>query len=190
MSDTLTDALDGGFSDAPRDSAHAFRAVMEAVARPGRIVTLAGAAAPAPVSPAAATVLLTLCDPDMPLWLAPSHDTPALRAWLAFHTGAPLAAPQECRFALGTWPALQPLGRFAIGTPEYPDRSATLIIEQPTLLNDGPALSGPGIRDHARLNLPETQAFQRNAALFPLGFDCLFTSGNRLAALPRSTRIA
>jgi alpha-D-ribose 1-methylphosphonate 5-triphosphate synthase subunit PhnH len=41
-----------------------------------------------------------------------------------------------------------------------------------------------------RLDLPETQAFQRNATLFPLGFDCLFTSGNRLAALPRSTRIA
>jgi len=186
----MSQALHGGFTDAPRDSAHAFRAVMEAMARPARIVTLTGATAPAPVSPAAATVLLTLCDPDTPLWLAPSHDSAPLRAWLAFHTGAPLTGPQDCRFALGTWPALQPVDRFAIGTPEYPDRSATLIVEQPTLLNEGPALSGPGIRDHARLNLPESQAFQRNAALFPLGFDCLFTSGNRLAALPRSTRIA
>jgi alpha-D-ribose 1-methylphosphonate 5-triphosphate synthase subunit PhnH len=183
--------LQGGFTDAPRDSAHAFRAVMEAMARPGRIATQTGATAtaPAPVSPAAATVLLTLCDPDTPLWLAPSHDSAPLRAWLAFHTGAPLAGPQDCRFALGTWPALHPVERFAIGTPEYPDRSATLIVEQPTLLNEGPALSGPGIREQARLNLPETHAFQRNAALYPLGFDCLFTSGNRLAALPRSTRI-
>jgi alpha-D-ribose 1-methylphosphonate 5-triphosphate synthase subunit PhnH len=186
----MPDTLLGGFTDAPRDSAHAFRTMMEAMARPGRIVTLTGAAAPAPVSPAAATVLLTLCDPDTPLWLAPSHDSPALRAWLAFHTGAPFAEPEDCRFALGTWPALHPVDRFAIGTPEYPDRSATLVVEQTTLLNEGPALSGPGIRGIARLNLPETHAFQRNAALFPLGFDCIFTSGSRLAALPRTTRIA
>jgi alpha-D-ribose 1-methylphosphonate 5-triphosphate synthase subunit PhnH len=190
MSDMLANALDGGFTDAPRDSAHAFRAVMEAMARPGRIVTLAGATAPAPVSPAAATVLLTLCDPDTPLWLAPSHDSPALRAWLAFHTGAPVATPQTCSFALGTWPSLLPVDRFAAGTPEYPDRSATLIIERPTLTNDGATLTGPGIRDFTHLDLPETEAFRRNAARFPLGFDCLFTSGNRLAALPRSTRIA
>ncbi len=27
--------LDGGFADAPRDAAHAFRAAMDAMARPG-----------------------------------------------------------------------------------------------------------------------------------------------------------
>ncbi len=190
MTDVLPQALDGGFADAPRDSAHAFRAVMEAMARPGRIVTVAGAMAPNPVSPAAATVLLTLCDPDTPLWLSGSYDSPALRAWVAFHTGAPMATPETCRFALGTWSALLPVDRFATGTPEYPDRSATLIVERPTLVNEGPALSGPGIRDLTRLDLPETDAFRRNAARFPLGFDCVFTSGKRLAALPRSTRIA
>ena len=190
MTELPRDAIDGGFADAPRDSAYAFRAVMEAMACPGRIVNLAGVVAPAPVSRAAAAVLLTLCDPDTPLWLAPSHDTTALRAWLAFHTGAPVATPETCRFALGTWAALLPVDRFAAGTPEYPDRSATLIVERPTLVNEGPALTGPGIRDMARLDLPETDAFRCNAARFPLGFDCIFTSGNGLAALPRSTRIA
>ncbi len=186
----MPDSLQGGFADASRNSAHAFRAVMAAMARPARIVSLSGATAPAPVSPAAATVLLTLCDPATPLWLAPSHDSPALRAWVAFHTGAPLTGPENCRFALGTWASLQPADRFAVGTPEYPDRSATLIVEQPVLLNEGAALSGPGIRDLAHLNLPDAAAFRRNAAAFPLGFDCLFTAGDRLAALPRSTRIA
>lgn len=190
MTELPGDALDGGFTDAPRDSAHAFRAVMEAMARPGRIVRLQGALAPVPVSRAAAAVLLTLCDPDTPLWLAPSHDSAALRAWLAFHTGAPLATPETCRFALGSWAALLPVDRFAAGTPEYPDRSATLIVERDTLENKGPAFTGPGIRGLARLDLPETDAFHRNAARFPLGFDCLFTCGNSLAALPRSTRIA
>jgi alpha-D-ribose 1-methylphosphonate 5-triphosphate synthase subunit PhnH len=186
----MTHALLGGFTDAPRDSAHAFRAAMNAMARPGRIVALTGATAPAPVSPAAATLLLTLCDPDTPLWLAPSHDSDALRGWIAFHTGAPLAGPETCRFALGTWDALQPVDRFPVGTPEYPDRSATLIVERPSLVSEGPSLSGPGIRGPVRLNLPEIGSFQRNALLFPLGFDCIFTSGNRAAALPRSTRIA
>lgn len=182
--------LTGGFADASSDSAHAFRAAMTAMARPGTIQTLTGATAPTPVSSAAATLLLTLCDPDTPVWLAPSHDSPALRAWLTFHTGAPFSAPGTCRFALGDWPALQPLGRFPIGTPEYPDRSATLIVERPDLRREGAVLSGPGIHDTARLNLPETTALSRNSSLFPLGFDVFFTSGAQVAALPRSTRVA
>lgn len=182
--------LTGGFADAPRDSAHAFRAAMTAMARPGTIQTLTGATAPAPVSPAAATLLLTLCDPDTPVWLAPSHDSPALRAWLTFHTGAPFATPDSCRFALGDWPALLPLDRFPIGTPEYPDRSATLIVERPGLRPEGAVLSGPGIRDTARLNLPETAVFARNSSHFPLGLDFFLTSGARVAALPRSTKVA
>jgi alpha-D-ribose 1-methylphosphonate 5-triphosphate synthase subunit PhnH len=181
--------LSGGFADPPRDAAHAFRAAMTAMARPGRILAIAGATAPAPVSPAAATLLLVLCDPDTPVWLAPSHDSPSLRAWLTFHTGAPLSPPAACRFALGNWPALMPLDRFPIGTPEYPDRSATLIVERPSLANDGARLTGPGIRDNAHLDLPDNAALARNTALFPLGLDLFFTSGAQLAALPRSTGI-
>ena len=32
-----------------------------------------------------------------------------------------------------------------------------------------------------------SEAFRANRALFPLGFDTLFTCGDRLAGLPRST---
>jgi alpha-D-ribose 1-methylphosphonate 5-triphosphate synthase subunit PhnH len=41
----------------------------------------------------------------------------------------------------------------------------------------------------AALSLPEVAAFQANARAFPLGLDFLFTCGDRLAALPRSTRV-
>jgi alpha-D-ribose 1-methylphosphonate 5-triphosphate synthase subunit PhnH len=89
-------------------------------------------------------------------------------------------------FAVGTWAALAPLSAFPVGTSEYPDRSTTLIVEQ-NELTAGALLTGPGIKDTAGLNLPETAAFQTNRAMFPLGLDFVFTCGNQLAALPRST---
>lgn len=183
------DTLSGGFNDPAIQSAHAFRSVMEAMARPGTIQTITGAAPPAPLSHAAGAVLLTLCDTDTPVYLAGAADCDAVRAWLAFHTGAPIAGPSHCMFAVGTWSALAPLPAYSIGTSEYPDRSATLIVECETLQAAGATLSGPGIKTNAALSLPETDAFQANQALFPLGLDFIFTSGGQLAALPRSTEV-
>lgn len=179
----------GGFRDAPVDAAHAFRAAMTAMARPGDIRRIAGAAPPAPLSVAAGTLLLTLCDPETRVHLGGAADTDAVRQWLSFHTGAPLVDAAEADFALGSWADLMPLSRYRIGTPEYPDRSATLIVECETLENCGAVLSGPGIRDTARLSLPDVDALQGNAMLYPLGCDFFFTCGDRVAALPRSTTI-
>lgn len=181
--------LEGGFADAPIQAAQAFRVVMNAMARPGMIGELTGAQPPAPLSVAAGTVLLTLCDPDTPIYLAASHDTPDIRAWIMFHTGAPFADPEGARFAIGRWDEL-PLTRFAIGTPEYPDRSATLIVETDMLNGTGAQLSGPGIKETATLSLPDIAAFQANAALFPLGLDFMFTCQHRVAALPRTTKVS
>jgi alpha-D-ribose 1-methylphosphonate 5-triphosphate synthase subunit PhnH len=181
-------AMAGGFADPSIQSAWGFRAAMMAMARPGDILTVAGAQAPTGVSVAASVLLLVLCDPDTPVWLSPSHDTAALRRWIAFHTGAPVVATRDAAvFALGTWDSLLPLDRYRIGTAEYPDRSATLIVEMGALRTDGAVLTGPGIADVAGLTLPEVAAFRANRALFPLGLDFFFTCGDRLAALPRST---
>ena len=92
-------------------------------------------------------------------------------------------------FAVGDWAALMPLAAYPVGTPEYPDRSATLIVESAEL-GDGATLRGPGIQDTHSLNLPEIEAFQANQALFPLGLDFIFTCGDQLAALPRSTEVS
>lgn len=189
MSAAAADALAGGFRDAPVQSAQAFRAVLEAMARPGTIRRVAGARPPEPLSVAAGVVLLTLCDGTTPLFLAGPANAPAMRDWVAFHIGAPLVAAEEAAFALGRWEDLQPVTRFRIGQPDYPDRSATLIVETDRLSNHGPALTGPGIESATWLNLPETAAFRANRALFPLGFDTIFTAGDCLAGLPRSTRV-
>ena len=111
--------LSGGFADPATQSANAFRSVMEAMARPGTIQDIEGAAPPAPLSPAMGAVLLTLCDTETPVYLAGDMDCEAARAWLAFHTGAPFVGPAQCMFAVGKWDALAPLAVYPIGTSEY-----------------------------------------------------------------------
>ncbi len=182
-------ALHGGFTDPALQSARAFRAVLDVLSRPGHITLIKGAAPPAPLSPAAGALVLVLADATTPIWLAPSHDVPELRSWITFHTGAPFSTPEVAQFALGTWEALLPVDRFAVGLPDYPDRSATLIVEMPTLRRFGARLTGPGIKGSALLALPEIAAFRANHALFPLGFDTFLTAGAEIAGLPRTTKV-
>jgi alpha-D-ribose 1-methylphosphonate 5-triphosphate synthase subunit PhnH len=186
---TQQTTLQPGFTSPDTDTAEAFRAIMRAMARPGTIEAAGGVVPPAPLSVAAGAMLLTLCDTETPLYLAGHADCDPVRAWVGFHTGAPFCEAKDCTFALGPWDALMPLSQYRDGTAEYPDRSATLIVEMPELLPQGCVLRGPGIRSKAHLSLPETEAFQRNAARFPLGMDFLLTSGDRVAGLPRTTKV-
>jgi alpha-D-ribose 1-methylphosphonate 5-triphosphate synthase subunit PhnH len=182
-------ALQGGFADAPIASAQAFRAALTALSQPGTLHQVAGALPPAPMSVAAGVLLLVLADATTPVHLAGAHDCADCRDWVTFHCGAPLVAAEAAQFALGSWEALTPVERFAVGLPEYPDRSCTLIIEMAELSNAGARLTGPGIKTSARLSVPETAAFRTNLARFPLGFDAFLTAGDRLAGLPRSTLV-
>jgi alpha-D-ribose 1-methylphosphonate 5-triphosphate synthase subunit PhnH len=112
-----------------------------------------------------------------------------VRDWITFHTGAPFAAPEGATFAVGRWAALMPLDRYPVGTPEYPDRGATLIVEVDALAPEGARLTGPGIDGAAALNLPDPAAHAWVRRQFPLGIDMLFCAGDRIAGLPRSTRV-
>jgi alpha-D-ribose 1-methylphosphonate 5-triphosphate synthase subunit PhnH len=183
------DALTGGFAHPSTDAARAFRGVLNALSRPGTIITMGGAVAPPPLSTAAAIVILTLVDATTPLHLAGAHDTKLIHDWVTFHTGAPIVAAPDSQFAVGTWDALQPPDQFRIGTADYPDRSATLIVEMQDLLPGGARLTGPGIRTSAFLNLPAIPAFQANRQHFPCGLDFLLTCGDRLAGVPRTTTV-
>ena len=186
------DALKGGFADLPVQSATAFRSVLQAMARPGTIHQLAGAAPPSPLSVAAGVVLLTLCDHETPLFVGASVDTPDLRRWISFHTGATFSAAGEAVIAIGSWQDFTPLSAFSVGSAEYPDRSTTLITETGPLGREGSnacRLTGPGIQDFYTLCLPDPVLMQANAALFPLGLDFILTSDSSVAALPRSTKI-
>lgn len=178
-----------GFANPPVDAAGCFRAALQAMARPGTIHEVRSAGVPHGLSPAAAALALTLLDHETTVWLAPSVAGDAVRAWLGFHTGAPLTLDRTtAMFAIGTWAEMLPATDFAIGTPDYPDRSATLIVEVAEL-GAVHSLTGPGIQDVAHLTHPDPSFARANAALFPRGIDLYLTAGDRLAAIPRTTKV-
>ncbi|MEC9347393.1 MAG: phosphonate C-P lyase system protein PhnH [Pseudomonadota bacterium] len=187
-----------GFTDPVMGAQSAFRTVLDALARPGRILAFPELPpAPSPLAPAAAAVLLTLADFDTPLWLDPAARIPAVTDWLRFHAGCVFTdKPAGAAFALATGAAAMPaLSALAIGTDDYPDRSTTLVLQVADLSCEGGLrLTGPGIPGSATLSvegLPQgfVAQWQANHALFPLGVDLLLVSGDRIAGLPRTTMI-
>lgn len=188
------------FTDPVLESQAHFRAILRALALPGsRHACGEGLAPPAGLSPAAAAALLTLVDFETPWWISPTRPgADEIAGYIGFHTGAPRASgPERAAFALvGPDSDDLTLSRYAQGTPEYPDRSTTLIVETPAL-ETGPELRvcGPGVNGVAAFaprGLPGdfVARWAANHAAYPLGLDILFCSGARIAALPRSSRIA
>jgi alpha-D-ribose 1-methylphosphonate 5-triphosphate synthase subunit PhnH len=187
------------FRDAVRESQAVFRLAMRALASPGEIARLdMPLAPPTPLFAPAAALLLTLCDYETPVWLDPVlADSAEVVAFLRFHTGARLVtSPADAAFAVIADAArMSALSTFAQGTPDYPDRSTTVLLQVETLAPIGWTLEGPGIRGTAGFSakpLPADFASQvrANRAAFPCGVDIFFATRTSLAALPRSTHLA
>jgi alpha-D-ribose 1-methylphosphonate 5-triphosphate synthase subunit PhnH len=181
-----------GFADPVLGAQAAFRAILEAMSRPGRLQRVGGLLPPPPLAPAAAAAMLALADSTTPVWTDAGE---AARDWLAFHAGCPfVAAPQEAAFVLATG-APPPLAALALGAEEEPERGATLVVQVASLAEaPGWRLTGPGIeRAHQLLvgGLPPDFAARRAelAPLFPRGVDVLLCAGDALAALPRTTKL-
>jgi alpha-D-ribose 1-methylphosphonate 5-triphosphate synthase subunit PhnH len=188
----MTTTLTAGFADPVQDAQRCFRAVLDAMSRPGRIAGVGGVVPPEPLCAATAAVLLTLIDHETPFWLDP--DAQAAGEWIAFHCGAPLvAAPGDAIFALSL--GLPDLNRFRTGTHEGPELSATIVVQLPSLTG-GTALrlSGPGLKDSAIIaptGLPADfpLRWRRNRGLFPAGIDLILCAGDTVAALPRTVLV-
>ena len=192
--------LAAGFRDPVHDAQGCFRAIMNAMARPGTIQSLDAIdlQPPKPLTCTAAAVALTLFDYDTPVWLdRPLMASEDVKAFLRFHTGAPIvAAPVEAAFALVSDPVhMPPLAGFNQGSAEYPDTSTTVILcGQDFSGGESVTLQGPGIKDtlpFATHPLPPVfwDQIEANGRQFPRGIDIIFAGGRSLSALPRSTRI-
>lgn len=186
-----------GFADPVFESQAAFRGCLSALTTPGTLVNLGVELDSLPgVHAAAGSLLLALLDQDTRLWLSPGVADSRIATSLKFHTGCSMAAaPGEADFALVAGAdELPPLDAFSAGSQEYPERSATVVLQVPAILQSGWRLSGPGIRGEARLSIPALGdeflgQWERNRARFPRGIDLYFSSGERLCGLPRTTRI-
>ena len=195
-------ALGAGFTQEAYGSQQVFRAALQALSHPGRLVDVThDAQVPQVGHAASAALLLALLDADCCLWLSPLLRDSDAAAWLRFHTGCQLAAtPDQAQFA---WVAagddLPALEAFAGGSENYPDQSTTCVIDVAGLghaADEGQdwRLSGPGIQGGACLRVtglpPDFVAqWAANHAAFPRGVDLFLATPQQIVGLPRSTRI-
>lgn len=201
-----------GFRHPVHGAQKTFRALLDAMSRPGRRVTLppealdgieppASALAGQPMARGTAALLLTLLDAETTVRLAGSLASAAALSYLRFHTGVRSAwqdespaftAARAAEVDAGLW------SRLDLGTDEVPQRGATLIVEVPALGEDGRtrlALRGPGIESAQPLAVSGLSAEfwlwrVRLQAAMPRGIDIVLVHDERIAAIPRSTRIA
>jgi alpha-D-ribose 1-methylphosphonate 5-triphosphate synthase subunit PhnH len=174
----------------PLQQQRGFRRLLDAFARPGEVVKLA----PPARMPAWLFALAILCDREVTLADPGSALSPSERRFLQ----AREATPGEAQFVLLDGRAAVPAG-FAprLGTLECPEHGATLVMTC-AAVGRGPerlALSGPGIpgaRDLALDGLDPSWIAERARWVdrFPQGVDLLLADGERVAALPRTTRVA
>lgn len=195
-------ALGAGFSHEAYGSQHVFRATLQALSHPGRLVDVAhDAQVPSVGHAASATLLLALLDADCSLWLSPALRDSDAAAWLRFHTGCQLVeSPGEAQFAwIATSDVPPPLASFPNGSENYPDQSTTCVIDVADLghaADEGQdwRLSGPGIQGGSCLRvtgLPQDFGAQwaDNHAAFPRGVDLFLATDQQIVGLPRTTRI-
>ena len=210
MSATLAH-MGAGFADPVHGAQQTFRVLLGAMSEPGGVHALHDAATDGlapddaemrpPLGVAIAATLLTLLDADTPAHLAGALGNDDARAWLRFHTGArdvPAATAMTAALARDVDAALY--GALPLGTDEAPQVGATLVVEVDAL-SDRPLagavalkLRGAGIESSRDLAVAGLAPgfWQWRISLqseLPRGVDLVLVCGDRLAAIPRSTRI-
>ncbi len=197
MSLTLQTPPAAGFTDPVGSSQQTFRALLDALSRPGhRYAMPLPAGHPTDLTPALAAALLCLCDYDSPLWLGPGMDNPEIAAWLRFHTGVPLLpAPDQAAFALLHAAALPALTDFAWGSDLAPEQGATLLIQAQSLSGatmlhiQGPGLAQPQILPDCGLPRGFWQQRAAMSDAYPRGLEIYIAASHEVIGLPRSTRL-
>ncbi|SOB60274.1 Alpha-D-ribose 1-methylphosphonate 5-triphosphate synthase subunit PhnH [Pseudodesulfovibrio profundus] len=179
------------------DNQRIFRAILLTMSQPGSVTALGNwPNPPENLHPAAAAVCLTLVDMDTPLWIG--KNTPNdIQTYLRFHCGCPVVRKQD-RGAFGLildGNDLPDLSEFNMGDIEYPDRSATLIIQVKDIqVGSGVLLTGPGINGQVQIGIEGLdtsfwQFLQHNNRQFPLGVDVILATQTEIVSLPRTVQV-
>ena len=191
--------IEPGFKHEATDSQSVFRVALNALSYPGRLWTVeAESGLPGRGHAAAAKLMLGLLDDDCLVWLSSSLANSDVSSWLRFHTG--------CQFVrnialadfvwVGEGDVMPLLESMNAGDDEYPDQSATCLIEVSEINTDdgGWYLQGPGIEVTQMLKVEKKPydfdvQWSRNHSNFPRGVDIYFISANVIAGLPRTTQL-
>ena len=186
-----------GFADPVLDSQYTFRQVLNAMAHPARLIPLEiKMEVPVPLYRSTGAICLMLLDYETPLWVD-LEGREEVKGWLRFHCGCPITPfPSSARFALlFTEKDLPFLSQFHSGEDEFPEQSATLIIQVGGFTAGiGRSFRGPGVETVNRLTIHGLsdrfwKFWEWNHRQYPRGVDVLFTSESTIVGLPRTIEV-
>ncbi|OSN10733.1 carbon-phosphorus lyase subunit PhnH [Lonsdalea iberica] len=195
--------MSNGFANPVFGTQACFRKIVKAMSEPGVTVTVPGIEGLDNISSSTIAVLLTLTSPKTPLFIDRNISNPLLLRTLCLHTNVPITSnAAEAYFVLlngktntfDSRPIQHDLMCFPCGNEVEPEKSATIILEVDGL-NNGRLLklSGPGVNNVKIISPHLPSAIRRYLCErphpFPMGLDFLFTSGKKLLAIPRTTRV-
>jgi len=196
-----------GFDDV-FDSQAVFRALLDALSRPGKICRLPERVYRSPprgFCPPALSILKTLCDHRVSFSLVSGNRTAELSRYLEVNLATPVEDVQKADYVIFDGTTFdEDFMRLKRGSSEFPESSATALLcvgrlAEGTVEIDTPSCrlccAGPGVQDRTFLTVTgldprynETRARVNNVS--PLGIDIfLVDPAGRVAGIPRSTSV-
>ena len=185
-----------GFSNPILDSQAVYSTLMSAMSEPAKVFELNKYCdGPQGLYPTTAAIALTLFDNDTKIFHTSSLDD--AQDWVRFHCSAPSTQQEHnADYAIVSKAShVLDFSKLAIGTPEYPERSTTLIFEVESL-EDGACFEarGPGIENIHLFSVKGIheeceEVVTNNHGLFLQGLDCILVSSTSILCLPRTTKL-
>ncbi len=180
-----------------------FRIILDAMAKPGIIKTIDGVKINPPqgIHHASSLIGFALLNADT-CFSSVQLNQKEIAEYLLLNTGAPFVTEASADFIFmdGMQPA-ELIASIKFGTLEYPENSATIIIDVEEIsdsMNEGSLsliLSGPGIENQHRVFIKgmgeQIISFRSEVnAEYPLGIDMILTDlNNRMICIPRTSKI-
>lgn len=181
------------------DTQHTYRVLLDNMSKPGKISSIESKPEQElHCFPATFLVALTLFDAEVTFHVVERETK--LANLLSQYTVAKQVAIEKADYIISTNNAdskevLNALKKSCVGTLADPHQSATLIVEQQNIIENGNLkLSGPGISETHSVGLEVSEAFwlerDRKIKEYPLGIDLIFTDQNsNIVCIPRTTKV-
>ena len=177
--------------DPVHDTRGCFRALVDAMSRPGTVAT-------SPTEPAAYAVLATLVDHEVTLYSPDDR----IKTALANEGRLTEADREQADIVHAPEPDACPVGELSRGSLKEPSDGATVVYRVDGLQSDAeiPAagteltLSGPGVDGRRRLGVEgftpaDARALAATQDSYPRGVDAVLTTETEIAAVPRSVEL-